>query len=67
MSTSSHFAYLIEKIRNSWSLLRMTLAKDSAVYYPERYYYSLSNLDAFALSRCQGNRMKTERLTGQGF
>jgi hypothetical protein len=28
----------------------MTLAKDSAVYYPERYYYSLSNLDAFALS-----------------
>jgi hypothetical protein len=27
----------------------MTLAKDSAVYYPERYYYSLSNLDAFAL------------------
>jgi len=29
--------------------LRMTLAKDSAVYYPERYYYSLSNLDAFAL------------------
>jgi hypothetical protein len=30
----------------------MTLAKDSAVYYPERYYYSLSNLDAFALSRC---------------
>jgi wyosine [tRNA(Phe)-imidazoG37] synthetase (radical SAM superfamily) len=27
----------------------MALAKDSAVYYPERYYYSLSNLDAFAL------------------
>ncbi len=50
MSTSSHFAYLIEKIRNSWSLLRMTLAKDSAVYYPERYYYSLRNLDAFALA-----------------
>ncbi len=50
MSTSSHFAYLIEIIRNSWSLLRMALNTDSDVYYPERYYYSLSNLDASALN-----------------
>ncbi len=27
----------------------MALDTDSDVYYPERYYYSLSNLDASAL------------------
>jgi hypothetical protein len=64
MSTSSHFAYLIEKIRNSWSLLRMTLAKDSAVYYPERYYYSLSNLDAFALEEQAKKRGRRTSQTG---
>jgi len=49
MSISTHFAYLIEKICNSWSLLRMGLATDSGVYHAKRYYCSLRNLDAFAL------------------
>lgn len=52
MSTSSHFVYLIENFLRSLSLLRIGLATDSGVYYPKRYYYSPSDLDAFALNAC---------------
>ena len=31
--------------------MRIGLATDSGVYEPKRYYYSPSNLDAFALNQ----------------